>query len=299
MFPTYDFSFMKLKFLIILFLSLAQLFATPDRILKKDHVYVYYTEKDQRIAEVSLDIVITQQQMLSKKYGLPINPLRIYIADNEDTYRVFSGSNSAIWSVGLASDDKLLVKSPSFSRQSFAEYKKTLLHETTHLSVSNMPLPVWFNEGFAQYHAGQHDLHQRILVGRAFLGQHIIPLYQIEYLQAMNRDKAKIAYAQSAAMYSYIVNYFGEGLIGKCLQISAETQNFETAFQSSFLMSQDQFEHHWKEKNKKSYRIYIFLDQSNIIWILAPFIVILGFIMARMRHRRKLQSMEEEENVEE
>mgnify|MGYP000047099392 CR=1 FL=1 len=290
---------MKRKLLTIIFLSLTLLFAVPNREITKDHIHVYFSEKDQRIAEASLDIVLKQHELLSKKYGLDIKPLRVYIADSEKVYKSFAGNNSAIWSVGLASDDKLLVKSPSFSRQSIANYKKTLLHETAHLSVSNMPLHVWFNEGYAQYYAGQNDLHKHILVARAFFGQHIIPLHQIEYLPAMNHDKAQIAYAQSVAMFSYIVDYFGEGLVGKCLQLSKEKQNFSKAFQAAFLMTPEQFEKHWKEKNRKAFRFYLFMDQNNIIWILAPIIVIIGFILARIRYRRKMEEWEKEEEEEE
>lgn len=271
------------------------LLALPDKLLEQEHIHVYFAEKDHRIAEISLNIVKKQHETLSLKYNLNVNHLFVYIADSENSYRTLAGSSSALWSAGLASGDKLLVKSPSFSRQSFSEFQKTLLHETAHLSVSAIPLPVWFNEGFAQYHSGQYDLRKRILVSRAFIGQHIMSLSHIEYLNQMKQNKAEIAYAQSVAMFSYLVEYFGEGLVGQCLLLAKEYQDFDKAFSAAFLMSPAHFQQVWQRNTERSFRPYIFLDQHNFIWMLAPIMLVIGFILMKYRSKKLLAKWETEE----
>lgn len=286
---------MKAKIIFLLVTMFALLLAVPNKVIERDHIHVYFAEKDQQIAEISLTIVLKQHKMLSTKYGLSINPLFVYIADSEKTYRHIAGPNSALWSVGLASDDKLLVKSPSFSRQSFGQFQKTLLHETAHLSLSSMPLPVWFNEGFAQYHAEQYDLQKRILVSRAFWSKHIISISKIENLNQMDHNEADIAYAQSVAMFTYLVDYFGEGLVGKCILLSKEYQNFDKAFSAAFLMTPTHFEEIWQRNTKNSFKPYIFLDQNKLIWIMAPFIVVIGFFLMNHRNKKILKKWDAEE----
>ncbi|MEA2076992.1 MAG: peptidase MA family metallohydrolase [Candidatus Marinimicrobia bacterium] len=286
---------MKIKNFYFIILLFSLLFAVPDKQLEMDNIHVYYAEKDARIAQISLEIVQKQQLRLRDQYKLDINPIHIYIADNKDIYRQYSGTSSPVWSVGLASDDKMLVKSPSFSRQNLNDFQKTLLHETAHLAVSGIPLPVWFNEGFAQYEAGQFDLHKRILVSRAFWRQDLMWAHEIEYLMQINRGKAEIAYAQSVAMVDYLINYFGVELVGKCLLFSKEYQNFEKGFKNAFLMDPDKFEKHWREKTKDRYRFYILLDQNNLIWILSPILLIIGFILTKTRRRYLLKKWEQEE----
>jgi hypothetical protein len=64
-------------------------------------------------------------------------------------------------------------------------------------------------------------------------------------------------------------------------------------------MSPAQFEKLFREHAGKQYRYYILLDQSNLIWILAPLLLILGFILTRVRRRKILAKWAEEEPEEE
>ena len=290
---------MKIKIFSLIILLFSLLFATPNKQLTLDNIHVYYAENDAKIAEASAKIVNKQLLRLSKQYHLDVRPLHIYIADNSDTYKQFSGSSSPVWSVGLASDDRMLVKSPSFSRQTIRDFQQTLLHETVHLAVDGIPLPVWFNEGFAQYEAGQFSLHKRVLVSQAFLGQHLMSFYQIEHLMQMDQGKAEIAYAQSVAMIDYLIDYFGVGLVSKCLIYTKEYQDFEKGFKNAFLMDTQTFEKHWREKAKSQYRFYILLSQNNFFWVITPILLILGFILTKIRRRKLLKEWEVNESENE
>jgi hypothetical protein len=289
---------MSIKIITIL-LIFTVLFAVPDKQMSLGDIQVNYADKDARIAEIALSIVHDQHQRLITRYGLDPKPLHIVIADDPATYKAYSGSNAPIWSVGLASHNRMLVKSPSFSRQSMKDFQQTLLHETVHLAVEKIPLPVWFSEGFAQYEAGQFDLRQRIMVSRAVWRHDLDWAYEIEYLMQMDHDKAEIMYAQSVAMVDDLIRYFGVELVGKCLYYSKELSSFEKGFTNAFLMSPAQFEKLFWEHAGKQYRYYILLDQSNLIWILAPLLLILGFILTRVRRRKILAKWAEEEFEEE
>lgn len=288
----------KPKRIFILLLIFSFLFAVPTQQLTLSNVHVYYAENDKEIAEISANIVNEQQKRLSEQYQLDVKPLHIYIADNSDTYRQYSGSSSPVWSVGLASDDHMLVKSPSFSRQTLREYQQTLLHETVHLAVDGIPLPVWFNEGFAQYEAGQFTLQKHALVSRAVWGNDLLSVQKIESLMQMTQDKAESAYAQSAAMFDYLIEYFGVGLVGKCLAYAREYQDFDIGFRNAFLMNPAKFEQNWRMAGRKQYWVYILIDQNNFFWLLIPILLISGFFLTRIRRNKLLKKWETDENEE-
>ena len=293
---------MKIKIFSLVILFLSFLFAVPTKQLTLDNVHVYYAEKDVKIANAAIQMVSKQQLRLHDQYHLDVNPIHIYISDDQNTYNKYSGASSPVWSVGLASDNRMLVKSPSFSRQTFKDFQQTLLHETVHLAVEGIPLPVWFNEGFAQYEAGQFTLQKRVLVSREFWQHKLMSFSAIEHLMQMPQDKAEIAYAQSVAMVDYLIEYFGTELVSKCLLYSKKHQNFEKGFQYAFLMDTQNFQHHWRENAQKSYRLYILLGENNLIWILAPVILILGFILTRIRRNKIMkdwETNEPQENAEE
>lgn len=289
---------MKIKIVITL-LIFSILFAVPDKQMSIGDIQVYYADKDARIAEIALTVVHDQHQRLATRYQLDPKPLHILIADSPAIYKTYSGSNSPAWSAGLASHDKMLVKSPSFSRQSLRDFQRTLLHETVHLAVENIPLPVWFSEGFAQYEAGQFDLRHRIMVSQSVWHHDLDWAYEIEYLMQMDQDKAEIMYAQSVAMVDDLIRYFGVELVGKCLYYSKELNSFDKGFTNAFLMSPAQFEKLFREHAKTHYRNYILLDQNNLIWILSPLILILGFILTKARRKKLLKAWEAEEKKQE
>ena len=236
-----------IKHLCLILAIFTFLNAFPDEQISFNDVHVYFAEKDRKIADISLDIVQHQRERLSNQYGLTPKPIHIHIADEQKVYNKLSGDSSPAWSVGLASHDKMLVKSPSFSRQTLKDYKQTLLHETAHLAVHDIPLPVWFNEGFAQYEAGQFDLRKKVDVSRAFWQGQLDHAYEIEYLMYVDQNKAEIMYAQSVAMFDFLVDYFSIGLVGKCLQYAQEYNDFEKGFKNAFLMDTKSFETLFRE----------------------------------------------------
>ena len=291
---------MKNKFLIMFFafsflLSPKVGFASAAMQLSVGNISVYYAEQDKHIAELAAKTVNRQQQHLYEQYALEQNPMIIYIAQDASQYRQYSGSSSPLWSMGLAFNDRMLVKSPSFSHQTLTAFRKTLIHETVHLAVTSYDLPVWFNEGLAQYEAGQFSITQKTLLSRAAWSDRFIPFRDIEYLIQMPAAKAKLAYAQSVAAVDYMIDYFGVELVAKSLYLIKKYEHFSTGFRNAFLMSPEAFEKKWQENSKKHYRIYLLLDTGSIFWIPLTVLFVLGYVLTRYRRKKLLKRWEQEE----
>jgi hypothetical protein len=285
---------MKLKILIlsVLFVFLT---ATPFLQMQESNILVFYHQKDHETALITLEVLKNAQMRLQKNYGLQPRHIQIYIAGSASEYEQLAGSDSPVWSSGLASGDRMLVKSLSFSRQTMKEFRSTLIHEHVHLSLSPYTVPVWFNEGLAQYEAGTFDLQQKIQLSRALMSGSLMSLWEIEGLYEMPRNKAGLAYAQSVAAVDLLISRYGPALIEKNLYFTEKYSDFSLAFRNTYLMSPEHFEKILQQSFKQRYRFYILLDINGMFWLVLTALFILGYVLTRIRRYRLMRKWEQEE----
>jgi len=237
-----------------------------------------------------------QQENLHRQYGLPYRTVHVFIAPDAEAYTSLAGSASPLWSSGLASGDRMLIKSPAFSRQTLTAFHRTLRHETVHLALSGYDLPVWFEEGLAQYESGTFGVSQKALLGRAAWQRSFIPFREIEHVTRMSARNAELAYAQSVAAVDHMISYFGVELIGKALDLNKKYEHFPTGFRNAFLMTPEEFEKHWQEYAEKRYRIFVLMDLGGSFWVLVTFLFILGYVLTRIRRWKLLKRWEQDES---
>ncbi len=284
--------------LFILSCLFALLSAEPRQEIRQGKVNVYFAEKDKHIASIAAKAVAEQQERLETRYGLSVRTMRIFIAKNKEQYSQLSGTSSPVWSAGLASHDRMLVKSPSFSRQTVAEFRRTLLHETVHLAVADLELPVWFNEGFAQYESENFSLNHKVIISRAVWQNALLPFGEIEHLSRMQKRDAELAYAQSLAAVSFLIEKYGIELLSKCLYFTKKYTHFQTGFRNAYLMPPEIFERQWRSNAEKRYRFYIILDMRGVFWMLITLLFLLAYLFSRLRRWRLLKKWEQEEEEE-
>lgn len=285
---------MKPKILICLCLF-NLLFAASFLQMRESLVSVSYHDKDRETATQTLELLSRQQAELQERYGLTPKNMEIYIAESKAEYAELAGMDSPEWSSGLASGGRMLVKSPAFSRQTMPEYRQTLLHEGLHLALSHMQLPVWFNEGLAQYEAGTFGLSQKIELSRAITAKRLMPLQEIEGLYEMSRERAGLAYAQSVAAVDVLISRYGPSLLEKILYFTEKYGDFSLAFRNVYLMTPAYFEKVLQEALKERYRFYILLDVNGMFWFFVAGLFILGYILTKIRRYRLLKKWEQAE----
>ncbi|MDD3715561.1 MAG: hypothetical protein PHT46_00480 [Candidatus Marinimicrobia bacterium] len=282
----------KILFLVLLFSFIC---AQEKLQIVAEQVRIYHSRRDSTIAAMALRTLEEKQEKLQETYGLEKAHIEVYIAADPAEYSRLAGSASPFWSMGLASGNRMLIKSPSFSRQSLQEFQKTLLHECVHLALSEYPLPLWFNEGFAQYEAGTFSMEQKILLARTVLANAFLTFRQIEELQEMSASRAELAYAQSVSAVDFLISNYGRELLEKCLLFSKKYNDFPTAFRNAYLMTPEHFEKRWQDHAKKRYRFYLALDLRGTFWLFLSGLLILGYILTKLRRRRILKKWEQEE----
>ncbi|HVQ38678.1 MAG TPA: DUF1570 domain-containing protein, partial [Pyrinomonadaceae bacterium] len=140
-----------------------------------------------------------------------------------------------------------------------------IFHEYTHLLVNNNSwnVPVWFNEGLAEYYSTVTVTDDRKFALGNPIGNHVFllrekkmmplrTLFQVDHKSPYynERDKQSVFYAQSWALMHYLI--LGQGAqrvkqIGTFLEALAASVPMEKAFQQTFEMTFEQMEKELRE----------------------------------------------------
>lgn len=134
--------------------------------------------------------------------------------------------------------------------------EKVIFHEYTHAVVHRMGggrVPVWLNEGIAQYEEGQEgDSEQRFrfLVSSG----NIVPLTYLEgSFMAMDQNQAMVAYIEGLSAVKYILEEYGAGILIRLVCNYKDGKGSEAAIKDTFQMTYKEFQESWTRNLKKRY----------------------------------------------
>jgi len=125
-------------------------------------------------------------------------------------------------------------------------------HEISHLyfeQVTHNPtvsIPVWLNEGVAQYNEFTENIWGLENVRAAAKTGKLISLTSLENgFGAFNEDRVRLAYDEALSAVTYLVDTYGEKGLGDLLKSYKAGDPTEKAFPSTFGISPEEFEIGW------------------------------------------------------
>ncbi len=233
-------------------------------------------EKDIRQVAVRLEQFREVFSRLFTKINLnsPV-PTTVIVFKNDDSYRPFKPNGNTAGYFQSGPDVNYitlkLVKELGSEQDPFT----IIFHEYTHLLIKNTNgnVPVWFNEGLAEYYSTFSITDdQKVVMGRP-IASHVFllrenkmlplrTLFQVDQKSPYynERDKQSIFYAESWALMHYLIlGKDGQRLtqMGKFLELLSVNVPMEQAFQQAFAMSFESME--------KELRAYIQRDRYPVI----------------------------------
>ncbi|MCF7796768.1 MAG: hypothetical protein K9N11_03805 [Lentisphaeria bacterium] len=220
--------------------------------------------------------------------------LTIFFINNTDRVRQFIPT-APTWSGGLTTDPNTLYVYDNNP----VNWPTTLRHELTHVLVAqnNVDMPIWFNEGLAQYVAGNWSWNGYITLGNAVLHSDVIPLTDLGMVLTYSRAKAELGYAEALHAFKYMLERQGKTILPLILVSDNMTFNerYEMAARETIL----DFEIGWRQQLERSYAFFRLAKFPEMLWLLMPFLVLAGWLLMRYRNRKKLKQWELEEAFEE
>jgi hypothetical protein len=224
----------------------------------------------------------------------------VHVAETEDEFRLRAGRNFPDWGVGCAipGRNEIILKSPLEFRY-HRPFSQVVTHELAHVFLGNFSrgkrVPRWLDEGFAMFQSQEWRIGQDVSVARAVLTGSILPLSQIESVNAFKESKAQLAYTESFLAVSYLYAEYGEGTVKELVTHLAKGTSLDLAFMntigSNYLAFQMEFEKFISER----YNWASFLGDTILVWIGLAFLIIFLYLLKRRGAKRKLDEWELEE----
>lgn len=141
----------------------------------------------------------------------------------------------------------------------FSQFRRVLQHELVHAVINDMfyggnvqsrlsnnalQIPLWFNEGMAEYQAQGWDTESDMYMRDAIIN---------DYLPPIPRLGGFFAYRGGQAVWNYISEEYGRQKITEIMQTMKSSRSVETAFTRSLGYNVEELSEQWKDFYRERY----------------------------------------------
>ncbi|NQT61638.1 MAG: hypothetical protein HQ556_01660 [Candidatus Marinimicrobia bacterium] len=278
--------------MLLLIFSIAPL-SGQALFLKSGNLSMMSDKGDSTLLLGAVELIREEQQYYEALFGLRLEKeLEIRFYYNPD--KVGSRLHAVpYWSAGIArSGSEILI----FGRNR-NQWLSTLKHELFHalLGQNEVGIPVWLNEGLAQWHAGQMDWGGFMELGTATARGYLIPLVDMDVILSYNHKRANLAYAQALDATRFLIKRHGESILPYLLR--ADELGFRERFRAETGEDLINFEIAWREKLEEQFWFFKISRIPGVLWAVSPLIVVLAWYLKRRRGKKKLEEWDQEESV--
>ena len=294
---------MKIHILLIIILHSVSLSNTFSTSLGECNMQIY----DGEIAQISelVDLVKVEADKLYKKLGeVATRPFTIYITANMDDFNKQSNGPTPEWGIAIAKNnpDRIILKSLGIANISFPRMKEVIIHELNHIYMFRIPqyrsIASWFKEGMAMQSANEFSLLHKIEISQAIWRKKTIPLLRLQNISHYTYDKVKLAYGQSAAAVEALEYYYGKKIIVNIIERMKNGYNFNDALKKESGENIIDFQIKFEIYLEENYNWIFLFSSAKHIYVVLPFILIIGFIYYRYRRKKIIAKWEIEEQLE-
>ncbi len=275
---------------LVIFLSCG--IASADALqLQSGKITLFSDKGDSTLLKNAHRLVQEEQKYYQALFGLSLDKeleIRFYYNPDKLGSRLHA---VPYWSGGMArSGSEILIYGRNRN-----QWLATLKHELFHalLGQNKVSVPVWMNEGLAQWHAGQMDWGGFMELGAATARGNLIPLVDLDVILSFNHKRASLAYSQSLDAVRFLIKRQGESILPYLLRAD------ELGFRERFLAETGEdlisFEIAWREEMEARFWFFKISRIPGVLWAISPLIVILAWYLKRRKGKQKLEEWEQEE----
>lgn len=227
---------------------------------------------------------------------------RLYLVESDQEFHKLIGGSFPDWGAAAASPSRNLIalKAPNLTTAD-KPLAQLAAHEYAHLAVAAAVSPGhpprWLDEGLAMYFSSEWSYQDFITVSLASLRGGFIPLAAIDTLNAMDGAAARLAYTESYLAVDYIIGYYGGETLRSLLQALSEGNSIDRSLQGTIGTDLAGFESELFTNIRQRRAAPGILMESTVFWGALSLLVIVGFVRARLRRKKRYQQWEEEERL--
>ena len=214
-------------------------------------------------------------------------PLRLIVLAPGGQLDSLSRGRFPPWSAGLAYPSARTVVVRSRGSNALTVLRHELAHLALHDAVQSR-LPLWFDEGYASWAAGEFDRLHHLNVNLVVLRGRI-PNFDV-----LNRGlrgpptTAETAYALAATAVIELARRTRGGHLEPLFERLEEGEGFDTALRSTIGLTVDQFEVLWQRSVRRRYNLLTWIAAGGLWTLLGGLVLVAHFLRRRRDIPRRL-----------
>jgi Tol biopolymer transport system component len=229
--------------------------------LQTDHFDIYFSEGGGPLAEftaLAAESAYTSISTLFRYQLVNRVPLIVYNSHNDfqQTNVISEYLEEGIGGVTELFKNRVVVPFEG----DYRKFRHVIHHELVHAVINDMfyggsiqsiisnnitlQLPLWFNEGLAEFEALRWDTDSDMFIRDATVH---------EYLPEINRLSGYFAYRGGQSVFWYIANKYGEQKIGEMLNRIKSTRSVEVGMRASIGLTLEELSERWQKEQKVMY----------------------------------------------
>ena len=229
--------------------------------IQSDHFDVYFTDGGEYLAEFTTAAAETAYTRISKSFRYQLVnriPIIVYNSHND-----FQQTNviSEYLDEGIGGVTELFKNRVVLPFEGdYKKFRHVIHHELVHAVINDMfyggsiqsiiannitlQLPLWFNEGLAEYEALRWDTDSDMFLRDATVHEYLPPLIQLN---------GYFAYRGGQSLWWYIERKYGEQKIGDILNRIKSTRSVEAGFKGAIGLGLEDLSERWQKDQKVMY----------------------------------------------
>lgn len=229
--------------------------------IQSSHFDVYFSQGGETVADFAADMAESSYASISKSFRYQITnrvPIVVYDSHNDfqQTNVVSEYLEEGIGGVTELFKNRVVIPFEG----DYKKFRHVIHHELVHAVINDMfyggslqsiiannitlQLPLWFNEGLAEYEALKWDTNSDMFLRDATIHEYLPP---IQYLGGY------FAYRGGQSLWYYIATKYGDQKIAEILTRIKGTRSVEQGFRSALGLSIEELSERWQKEQKVLY----------------------------------------------
>jgi Tol biopolymer transport system component len=229
--------------------------------IQTDHFDIYFTDGGQYLATFTAEAAEAAYASIAKSFRYQIvNRVPVIVYNSHNDFQQTNVVNVYL-EEGIGGVTELFKNRVVIPFEGdYKKFRHVIHHELVHAVINDMfyggsiqsiiannitlQLPLWFNEGIAEYEALKWDTDSDMFMRDATVH---------EYLPPINGLYGYFAYRGGQSVWWYIARKYGEQKIGEILNRIKSTRSVDAGFRGSIGLSVEELSERWQKEQKVMY----------------------------------------------
>jgi hypothetical protein len=217
-------------------------------------------------------------------------PFRLIVVPDGEALNRWSGGRAPRWGAALA-----LPRSRTILIRADADPTATLQHELAHLVLNEVirsRVPLWFDEGYAVWAAGEWGMLHQLSLNLAVATSATPSLDTLNLALRGGEVEVSAAYPLAASAVLELARRHPSGSIEPLLRRLAAGEDFGSAVQASTGLTLERYDEAWQKMVRRRFSLFTWLMAGGA-WLIFGLLLVVGVRLRRRADRPRRLALDE------